>query len=126
MRSFMKVRLMPMMFVQFFIWGCPGSSYLDDQNIAPQFRAQAQGFFVLLSYGVGQGLGTLIAGFIFNSIMSGDSATPAQWQTFWLIPLLFAVVVIIMFAFGFKAKVSISKEEVMANWVTKSMIAIHK
>ena len=80
-----------------------------DQNVAPQFRAQAQGFFVLVSYGVGQGLGTLAAGFIFNSIMSGDNATAAQWQTFWLIPLLFAVVVTLMFAFGFKEKVQVSK-----------------
>ena len=80
-----------------------------DKNVAPQFRAQAQGFFVLVSYGVGQGLGTLAAGFIFNSIMSGDNATPAQWQTFWLIPLLFAVVVTLMFAFGFKEKVQIRR-----------------
>jgi nucleoside transporter len=78
-----------------------------DENVAPQFRAQAQGFFVLVSYGVGQGLGTLAAGFIFNSIMSGDNATPAQWQTFWSIPLLFAVIVAIMFAFGFREKVSV-------------------
>jgi nucleoside transporter len=76
-----------------------------DQNVAPQFRAQAQGFFVLVSYGVGQGLGTLVAGFIFNSIMSGENATAIQWQTFWFIPLLFAVVVTLMFAFGFKEKV---------------------
>ena len=78
-----------------------------DQNVAPQFRAQAQGFFVLVSYGVGQGLGTLAAGFIFNSVMSGENATTAQWQTFWLIPLLFAVVVTLMFAFGFKEKVPV-------------------
>jgi MFS family permease len=84
-----------------------------DQNVAPQFRAQAQGFFVLVSYGVGQGLGTLAAGFIFNSIMSGDNATAAQWQTFWFIPLLFAVVVTLMFAFGFKEKVQVNKEESM-------------
>ena len=86
-----------------------------DKNVAPQFRAQAQGFFVLVSYGVGQGLGTLAAGFIFNSIMSGDNATAAQWQTFWFIPLLFAVVVTLMFAFGFKEKVQPGKEEVMIN-----------
>jgi formate-dependent nitrite reductase membrane component NrfD len=45
--------------------------------------------------------------------MSGDNATAAQWQTFWLIPLLFAVVVTLMFAFGFKEKVRVTKEEVM-------------
>jgi MFS family permease len=72
-----------------------------DKNVAIPFRAQAQGFFVLVSYGVGQGLGTLVAGFIFNSIMSGNDASASQWQTFWLIPLLFAVVVTIMFVWGF-------------------------
>lgn len=76
-----------------------------DQNVDPQFRAQAQGFFVLVSYGVGQGLGTLVAGFIFNSIMDGDNATASQWQTFWLIPLLFALAVTIMFVFGFRESV---------------------
>jgi nucleoside transporter len=75
-----------------------------DKNVALSFRAQAQGFFVLVSYGVGQGLGTLVAGFIFNSIMGGNDGSAAQWQTFWLIPLLFAVLVTIMFVFGFREK----------------------
>jgi len=82
-----------------------------DKNVSAAFRAQAQGFFVLVSYGVGQGLGTLAAGFIFNRIMSGNNATAAQWQTFWFIPLLFAVVVTLMFAFGFKERVG--KDEIM-------------
>jgi nucleoside transporter len=76
-----------------------------DKNVSLPFRAQAQGFFVLVSYGVGQGLGTLVAGFIFNSIMSGNDGSASQWQTFWLIPLLFAVVVTIMFVWGFTEKV---------------------
>jgi nucleoside transporter len=80
-----------------------------DKNVAPPFRSQAQGFFVLVSYGVGQGLGTLVAGFIFNSIMSGNDASASQWQTFWLIPLLFAVVVAIMFIWGFTENVVAKK-----------------
>jgi nucleoside transporter len=76
-----------------------------DQNVAPKFRARAQGFFVLVAYGVGQGLGTLSAGFIFNTIMSSDNPTASQWQTFWLIPILFAVVVTVMFVFGFRERV---------------------
>jgi MFS family permease len=75
-----------------------------DKNVALPFRAQAQGFFVLVAYGVGQGLGTLVAGFIFNSIMNGNDGSASSWQTFWLIPLLFAVVVMIMFVWGFKEK----------------------
>ena len=44
-----------------------------------------------------------------KSIMNGNNTTAAQWQTFWLIPLLFAVVVTLMFAFGFKEKVQVRK-----------------
>ena len=47
--------------------------------------------------------------------MSGENATAAQWQTFWFIPLLFAVVVTLMFAFGFKEKVQQSNELVKMN-----------
>jgi nucleoside transporter len=82
-----------------------------DQNVSTAFRAQAQGFFVLVSYGVGQGLGTLTAGWIFNSIMTGNSSASSHWQTFWVIPLLFALVVLIMFAFGFKEKLQGSNSD---------------
>jgi MFS family permease len=46
-----------------------------DQKASAAIRAQAQGFFVLVSYGVGQGLGTLAAGWIFNSIMGDGEPT---------------------------------------------------
>ena len=77
-----------------------GQVYID-QKASPAIRAQAQGFFVLVSYGVGQGLGTLAAGAIFNNIMGDGDITLTQWQTFWTIPLIFAVIVTIMFALGF-------------------------
>ena len=81
-----------------------------DQKASPEIRAQAQGFFVLVSYGVGQGLGTLTAGWIFNSVMSGPvDATLSQWQTFWTIPLVFALIVSLLFAFGFKEKLPAHK-----------------
>lgn len=80
-----------------------GQVYID-QKASPAIRAQAQGFFVLVSYGVGQGLGTLAAGWIFNSIMGGGEPTLEQWQSFWTIPLIFAIVVTIMFALGFSEK----------------------
>ena len=51
-----------------------------DQKASPEIRAQAQGFFVLVSYGVGQGLGTLAAGWIFNTIMGDGETTLQQWQ----------------------------------------------
>lgn len=74
-----------------------------DKKATPEIRAQAQGFFVLVSYGVGQGLGTLTAGWIYNAIMAGNAnATLEQWQTFWSIPLLFSVVVTLLFMIGFR------------------------
>lgn len=80
-----------------------GQVYID-RNASPQIRAQAQGFFVLVSYGVGQGLGTLAAGWMFNSIMSNGDTTLQQWQNFWAIPLIFSLVVTALFAFGFREK----------------------
>jgi hypothetical protein len=41
--------------------------------------------------------------------MQGGEPTLEQWQTFWTIPLAFALVVTVMFAFGFKDKVSIKQ-----------------
>jgi nucleoside transporter len=86
-----------------------GQVYIDKKASAG-IRAQAQGLFVLISYGVGQGLGTLAAGWIFNTIMSGGDPTLKQWQTFWTIPLIFAAIVTLMFAFGFKENAAVKKE----------------
>jgi nucleoside transporter len=79
-----------------------GQIYID-KKATPEIRAQAQGLFVLVSYGVGQGLGTLAAGWIFNSIMRKGSSLH-QWQKFWIIPLLFAAVVTVLFVLGFREK----------------------
>jgi nucleoside transporter len=79
-----------------------GQIYID-KKASPEIRAQAQGLFVLVSYGVGQGLGALAAGTIFNNIMSHGSSLQ-QWQQFWIIPLLFAAIVSILFVFGFREK----------------------
>lgn len=80
-----------------------GQLYIDRKALRV-IRAQAQGLFVLATYGVGQGLGTLGAGWIFNAIMptAGEYASLQQWQEFWIFPLAFAVVVTVMFAIGFR------------------------
>jgi MFS family permease len=79
-----------------------GQIYID-KKASPDIRAQAQGLFVLVSYGLGQGLGALAAGSIFNNIMSQGSSL-RQWQQFWIIPLLFASIVTLLFLFGFREK----------------------
>jgi len=77
-----------------------GQVYIDSKA-TPAIRAQGQGLFVMISYGIGQGLGTIAGGQIFNSIMS-EGQTLQQWQLFWSIPLIFAVLVTLMFTFGFR------------------------
>jgi nucleoside transporter len=80
-----------------------GQVYIDRQA-SPAIRAQAQGLFVLATYGIGQGLGTLGAGWVFNAIMPSGGGVSAldQWQTFWIVPLVFAVIVTTMFVAGFR------------------------
>ena len=83
-----------------------GQVYID-KKATPAIRAQSQGLFVLVSYGIGQGLGTLAAGWIFSEVMSGDTAPQLlQWQSFWYFPLVFAIVVTVLFGLGFRDKVS--------------------
>ena len=83
-----------------------GQVYID-KKATPAIRAQSQGLFVLVSYGIGQGLGTLAAGWIFSEVMSGETAPQLlQWQSFWYFPLVFAIVVTVLFGFGFREKVT--------------------
>jgi nucleoside transporter len=82
-----------------------GQVYIDSKA-TPAIRAQGQGLFVMISYGIGQGLGTIAGGRIFNSIMDGgENQSLERWQTFWTIPLIFAVVVTLMFTLGFRERV---------------------
>ena len=80
-----------------------GQVYIDRKAV-PAIRAQAQGLFVLVTYGIGQGLGTLAAGGIFNAIVTntGGATSLAQWQVFWIFPLIFALVVTSIFVVGFR------------------------
>jgi nucleoside transporter len=82
-----------------------GQIYMD--RIAPiTIRAQAQGLFVLVSYGIGHGLGALAAGWIFNSVVTSEGRQSLeQWQTFWIFPIIFATIVTVIFALGSKSKI---------------------
>jgi nucleoside transporter len=83
-----------------------GQIYIDTKA-SPVIRAQAQGLFVLATYGIGQGLGTLAAGWIFNAIMpaTGGAGSLGQWQMFWMFPLIFALLVTALFMVGFRDEV---------------------
>ena len=77
-----------------------GQIYLD-QVTSVKVRARVQGLFVLVSYGIGQGLGTLIAGWIYNHTVLKAIANPLeQWHVFWVIPALLGSIITMGFLFG--------------------------
>ncbi|MCH7680414.1 MFS transporter, partial [candidate division KSB1 bacterium] len=83
-----------------------GQIYVD-KKATPEIRAQAQGFLVFITYGVGMLIGAQVTGRLFNKIVTGSgSEALAQYQLFWVIPAVFAAVVMLMFAFLFSDKLS--------------------
>jgi nucleoside transporter len=75
-----------------------GQIYVDKKS-TPAVRGQAQGFLVLVTYGVGMLIGAQIAGNVYNRLLGGaTSLTLAQWPSFWWLPAGFAALVLIFFA----------------------------
>ena len=82
-----------------------GQIYIDKKS-TPAIRGQAQGFFVLVTYGVGMLIGAQIAGNVYNRFLAGaDGLTLPQWNQFWWLPAGFAAVVTIFFALAFHDRV---------------------
>ena len=79
-----------------------GQIYVDKKS-SPAVRGQAQGFLVLVTYGLGMFIGAQIAGALFNGFL-GDAAalTPGLWQSFWLVPAGFALLVLVLFVLSFR------------------------
>jgi len=81
-----------------------GQIYVDKKSTAA-VRGQAQGFFVLVTYGVGMLIGAQVAGNVYNRFLSGaPKLTLAQWSSFWLLPASFATVVLVLFAIFFRER----------------------
>ena len=79
-----------------------GQIYVDKKS-TPAVRGQAQGFLVLVTYGLGMFIGAQIAGALFNGFLGDATAlTLARWQDFWLIPAAFALIVLLLFIFTFR------------------------
>ncbi len=80
-----------------------GQIYVDKRS-SPAVRGQAQGFLVLVTYGVGMWIGAKIAGAVYNSFLGGGATvlTLAQWRSFWWLPAIFAAAVLLFFAAFFK------------------------
>jgi nucleoside transporter len=80
-----------------------GQIYVDKIS-TKAIRGQAQGFLVLMTYGVGMLIGAQIAGWLHNGIVSQAGAM-SEWQTFWAIPAVLAGVIMVVFAAFFKNNV---------------------
>ncbi|MBK7979169.1 MAG: MFS transporter [Ignavibacteriae bacterium] len=71
-----------------------------DKTATADIRNQAQGFIILATYGLGMLIGSQIAGLLFNYLITSNNLI--EWQNFWYIPAVFAVLVMIFFGIMFK------------------------
>jgi MFS family permease len=86
-----------------------GQIYVDKKS-TPAVRGQAQGFLVLVTYGVGMLIGAQIAGNVYDRFLAGGTALSLpQWRSFWILPAVFAVGVLIFFAALFKGPLTPSQ-----------------
>jgi MFS family permease len=81
-----------------------GQIYVDKRSTAA-VRGQAQGFLVLVTYGVGMLIGAQVAGNVYNRLLGGaPSLTLARWPSFWVLPAGFAAAVLLFFAVLFRSE----------------------
>jgi nucleoside transporter len=83
-----------------------GQIYVDKKS-TPAVRGQAQGFLVLVTYGVGMLIGAQLAGNLYNAFLGGAPALELeQWRGFWWVPAAFAAAVMVFFAVAFHDRVT--------------------
>jgi nucleoside transporter len=89
-----------------------GQFYVDKQA-DPAVRAQAQGFLVLVTQGLGMLIGAQVMGVIFARattpavIAAGGTVTTPErvdWSQVWIVPCLMAVVVLVLFIAAFRGE----------------------
>ncbi len=79
-----------------------GQIYVDKRS-TPAVRGQAQGFLVLVTYGLGMLIGAQVAGRVFNRFLgTATQLTLEQWRSFWILPAAFAAVVLLFFTVMFR------------------------
>jgi nucleoside transporter len=88
-----------------------GQIYVDKKS-TPAVRGQAQGFLVLVTYGVGMFVGAQIMGKVYNTFLAGaTNLTLEQWSRFWMLPAVFAAAVLVFFAIFFRERLAASPGE---------------
>jgi len=76
-----------------------------DKKASKNIRGAAQGFLVLITQGLGLGIGAQIMGRIVNANITD---TEHAWQTIWLIPAIFSAGVAMIFFLFFHDRISVS------------------
>ncbi|HET8736714.1 MAG TPA: MFS transporter, partial [Pricia sp.] len=71
-----------------------------DTKAGKTYKSSAQGLITLATYGVGMLIGFWAAGQITDAYLSAEGVH--DWETIWLYPTAFAVVVLVLFATFFK------------------------
>lgn len=79
-----------------------------EQTAPKQIRAQAQGFLVLVTQGIGMLIGNQVFGRLVDHY-SKDGVT--DWRTVWFIPTAFALGVLVMFVLAFRSGGTVSLED---------------
>lgn len=84
-----------------------GQIYVDQR--APEgIRASAQGFISFITYGVGMFIGSYVMGASIQNVTSDLGVM--DWKTFWLIPSVMALVIMVLFSLVFKEPKKSQKE----------------
>ena len=79
-----------------------GQIYVD-QTVQRTQRASAQGFIHVVTYGVGQLIGSWAAGAVVDHYAyAQDTATRHHWEAIWTVPAVMAIVVALLFMLFFK------------------------
>ena len=71
-----------------------------DFKAGEKFKSAAQGLITLATYGLGMLIGFWLAGKIYNNYAFAEGGH--NWQMIWLIPAGIALVVLLLYALGFK------------------------
>jgi nucleoside transporter len=75
-----------------------------DKRASREIRGQAQGLLVLVTQGLGLGIGAQLSGWLFGEVIGKASGTAALplYQKFWALPAAFAFVVMLVFIAFFR------------------------
>lgn len=72
-----------------------------EQQAGVRFKSSAQGMITLATYGIGMFIGSYISGFVVD-LYNADGVH--NWTSIWMVPAGLAVLILLGFAFFFKAK----------------------